>query len=298
MSVHQEAHSEIWKQIHRIEIKSRRLVDQLLNGQYQSVFKGVGLEFEEVRPYMEGDDERHIDWNVTARTGQLHIKRFIEERELSLFLLVDSSASVFWGSSQRLKMDLALEFAAVMAFSALRNNDRVGLLTFDSEVRTLLPPRKGRRHALRVVREMLACFDQPPPQGKSNLDGALQTVSHLLNRRGIIFVISDFMDTGSLFRLSVLNRRHDCVAVRLLDPLDFELPDIGWVRLQDPETGQQQLMNLGSAKVRQQYAEKALAREEALNESLKRMSVDQISLRTDSDSIWKEMLRFYQRHRK
>ena len=298
MSVHQEAHSEIWKQIHRIEIKSRRLVDQLLNGQYQSVFKGVGLEFEEVRPYMEGDDERHIDWNVTARTGQLHIKRFIEERELSLFLLVDSSASVFWGSSQRLKMDLALEFAAVMAFSALRNNDRVGLLTIVSEVRTLLPPRKGRRHALRVVREMLACFDQPPPQGKSNLDGALQTVSHLLNRRGIIFVISDFMDTGSLFRLSVLNRRHDCVAVRLLDPLDFELPDIGWVRLQDPETGQQQLMNLGSAKVRQQYAEKALAREEALNESLKRMSVDQISLRTDSDSIWKEMLRFYQRHRK
>ncbi len=298
MSLHQEAHSDIWKRIHRIEIKSRRLVDQMLNGQYQSVFKGVGLEFEEVRPYVEGDDERHIDWNVTARTGDLHIKRFIEERELSLFLLVDSSASVFWGSSQRLKMDLAVEFAAVMAFSALRNNDRVGLLNFDSEVRTLLPPRKGRRHALRVVRELLSCFDQPPHQGASNLDGALQTVSHLLHRRGIVFVISDFLDTGSLFRLSVLNRRHDCVAVRLLDPLDFELPDIGWVRLQDPETGQNQLMNLGSAKVRRQYAEKAQAREEALSENLKRMSVDQICLRTDSDSVWKELLRFYQRHRK
>lgn len=201
MTEYQAQHSELWKNLRQVEISSRRLIDQLLSGQYTSVFKGIGLEFEEVRPYHEGDDERHIDWNVTARTGQVHIKRFIEEREQSIFLLVDISPSVFFGSSQRLKMDLAIEFAAVMAFSALRSNDRVGLMTFDSQVRQVIPPRKGRRHALRVLRELMASFgqiSQGEPQ-RTDLSSALNYVNHILHRQGIIMVISDFIEGGDLF---------------------------------------------------------------------------------------------------
>lgn len=292
-------HSEIWKRIRQIEIKSARLVDQMLSGQYASVFKGVGLEFEEVRPYQEGDDERHIDWNVTARTGQVHIKRFVEERELSLFLLVDISPSVYFGSRQRLKMDLAIEMAAIMAFSALRNNDRVGLLTFDDQVRQVIPPRKGRRHALRVIRELLVSLEQSHAEPRvTRLDKALDYVSHILHRRGILFVVSDFLETGSLFPLQVLNSRHDCIAVRLQDPHELSLPDLGWVRLRDPESGQSALWDLSNARVRAAYEAKALAREGALNEQFKRMGVDQIVLQTDVDSVWQALLRFYQLHRK
>lgn len=292
-------HSDIWKRIRQIEIKSARLVDQMLSGQYASVFKGVGLEFEEVRPYQEGDDERHIDWNVTARTGQVHIKRFIEERELSLFLLVDVSPSVYFGSRQRLKMDLAIEMAAIMAFSALRNNDRVGLLTFDDQVRQVIPPRKGRRHALRVIRELLVSLEQSHDEPRSTrLDKALDYVSHILHRRGILFVVSDFLETGSLFPLQVLNSRHDCIAVRLQDPHELSLPDLGWVRLRDPETGQSALWDLGNSRVRAAYEAKALERENALNARFKRMGVDQIVLQTDVDSVWQALLRFYQLHRK
>lgn len=297
MNDYHPLHSEIWKNIRQIEIKSGRLVDQLLSGQYTSVFKGVGLEFEEVRPYQEGDDERHIDWNVTARTGHLHIKRYIEEREQSLFLLVDISPSVYFGSLQRLKMDLAIEISALLAFSALRNNDRVGLMTFDSQVRTVIPPRKGRRHALRVVRELLSTFQQPHSdfQG-SNLEGALSYVSHILHRQGIVFVLSDFLNTGSLFPLKVLNRRHDCIAVRLRDPLETELPDLGWVRLQDPETGAEALWNFSDAKMRQRYLEAAQGRDEALADQFKRISVDQIILETNTESVWKSLMKFYRHH--
>lgn len=291
-------HSEIWKRIRQIEITSARRVDQLLSGQYSSVFKGVGLEFEEVRPYQEGDDERHIDWNVTARTGQVHIKRFIEEREQSLFLLVDISPSVYFGSQRRLKMDLAIETAAIMAFSALRNNDRVGLLTFDDQVRQVIPPRKGRRHALRVIRELLVTLEHSHDTPRvTRLDLALDYVNHILHRRGILFVLSDFLETGSLFPLQVLSKRHDCIAVRLQDPSELALPDLGWVRLRDPESGRSALWDLGNPKVRQAYQAKALAREAALNDQFKRMGLDQILLQTQVDSVWQALLQFYQRHR-
>lgn len=294
-----ELHSDVWKHIRRIEIHSRRLVDQMLSGQYVSVFKGLGLEFEEVRPYHEGDDERHIDWNVTARTGQIHVKRYIEERELSLFLLVDVSPSVYFGSRRRLKLDLAVEFAAIMAFSALRNNDRVGLLLFDDQVRKVIPPRKGRRHALRVIRELIAALNRPEEQRQAGTDlpAALHYVNSILHRRGIVFVLSDFIDTGNLFPLKVLNRRHECVAVRLSDPIESELPDAGWVRLQDPESGRQQLWNLGDAKVREAFAAKAQERENALDDQFRRMGVEQVRLETPTDSVWKALLRFYQRGR-
>ncbi|PKL77507.1 MAG: DUF58 domain-containing protein [Candidatus Melainabacteria bacterium HGW-Melainabacteria-1] len=292
-------HSDLWKHIRRIEITTRQTVNQLLSGQYVSVFKGLGLEFEEVRPYAEGDDERHIDWNVTARTGQVHVKRYIEERELSLFLLVDISPSVYFGSQRRLKLDLAIEFAAIMAFSALRNNDRVGLLLFDDSVRKVIPPRKGRRHALRVIRELLRALEAPPVRAQNTeLDGALHFVNSILHRRGIIFVVSDFLDTGNLFPLKVLNRRHECIAVRLRDPLENQLPDAGWVRLQDPESGQQQLWNFGDRRVRERFAERAIARDAALTEQFRRMGVDQVLLETSAESVWKELIRFYQGHRR
>lgn len=289
-------HTDIWKNIRRIEIMTRRLVDQALGGQYVSVFKGMGLEFEEVRPYQEGDDERHIDWNVTARTGQIHVKRYVEERELSLFLLVDISPSVFFGSRRRFKLDLAIEFAAIMAFSALRNNDRVGLLMFDSEVRKVIPPRKGRAHALRVIRELLSALTTERPEtGSTDLPKAINYVSQILHRRGIVFVMSDFLEAGNLFDLKVLNRRHECIAVRLGDPLEQTLPDAGWVRLRDPETGKQQLVNTGSARVREAFAEKAKARDTTLTEQFRRMSVAQIKLETDTESVWKALVRFYQK---
>ena len=309
MSSEPPLHSEIWKQLRQIEIKSSRLVDQLLSGQYKSVFKGIGLEFEEVRPYQEGDDERYIDWNVTARTNQLHIKRFVEERELSVFLVVDLSPSVFFGSQRRLKIDLALELAAIIAFSAMRNNDRVGLLTFSDRVQQVLPPKKGRKHALRIIRELLLTLEnpqahtQPPsiahqgePPSASNLTQALNYISHILHRRGIIFILSDFMNTGSLFPLRVLSRRHDCIAARLQDPIEKSLPDVGWVRLKDPESGKIQTWNFSNRKVRNAFLAEAEAREAAINEQFQKMSVDQILLNTQTESVWKALLKFYSVH--
>lgn len=308
-------HSEIWKQIRQIEIKSSRMVDQLLSGQYMSVFKGIGLEFEEVRPYQEGDDERHIDWNVTARTDHIHIKRFVEERELSVFLVVDVSPSVFFGSRQRLKIDLAIELAAILAFSAMRNNDRVGLLSFDREVQQVIPPKKGRKHALRVIRELLMTLENPatdkPARSKSvsaqasteaseqsDLTSALNYLNHILHRRGIVFILSDFLNTGSLFPLRVLSRRHDCIAVRLNDPLEQQLPNVGWVRLRDPETGKKGLWNLSSKRIRRRFEKQVEEREARLQSEFQRMGVDQIQLSTDSESVWKALLKFYQLHRR
>lgn len=289
-------HTDIWKRIRRIEISSRRMVDQALSGQYSSVFKGLGLEFEEVRPYHEGDDERHIDWNVTARSGHLHVKRFIEERELSLFLLVDISPSVYFGSKRQFKLDLAIEFAAIMAFSALRNNDRVGLLLFDNKVRKVIPPRKGRRHALWIIRELLGALQNPDNEAtETNLSEALHYVNQISHRRGIVFVLSDFINTGDLFALKVLNRRHECIAVHLRDPVEHELPDLGWLHLQDPESGQKKLVNLGSPQVRQTFIEQAHALEQNLIEQFRRMNVLYLKLSTETESVWKTLLQFYQK---
>lgn len=298
MNDYQPLHSEIWKRIRQIEIKSDRLVNQVLSGQYTSVFKGLGLEFEEVRPYQEGDDERHIDWNVSARTGQMHIKRFVEEREQSLFLVVDVSPSVYFGSQQRLKMDLAIEVSAMMAFSALKNNDRVGLMTFDSEVRQVIPSRKGRKHALRVIRSLFSAFEgQEQHASETNLTRAMNYLSHMLHRRGIVFIVSDFLNVGSLFPLKVLSRRHDCVAVCIRDPLENTLPDLGWVRLHDPETQQESNWNLSNPKVRQNYLDLAEKRNLNLDTEFKKMALNQIVLETNSESVWKELLKFYKHHR-
>lgn len=285
---------DIWQRIHRLEIKARHLVEQVLSGQYMSVFKGSGLEFDEVQPYQEGDDERQIDWNVSARTGHLHIKRFVEERELSVFLLVDTSSSMFFGSRNHLKTDLMLEFCALMTFSAIRSNDRVGLLTFDAGIRTFLPPQKGRRHALRILRELMI----PPGLDlrQSNLHAALRYLNHVLHRRGIVFILSDFLETGSLFPLKVLSRRHDCVAVLLQDPLDLSLPAAGLVAVRDPERGEQMLVDLSSATVRQKYQARLAAHYHTLRQELKQMDIDQIVLPSDTESLINALLKFYRFH--
>lgn len=287
-----QEHSEIWKTIRHIEIQAQRRINQLLSGQYHSTFKGSGLEFEEVTPYHEGDDERHIDWNVTARTGTLHVKRFIEEREMSLFLVVDHRAALQFGSQQRLKKDLSVEFSALIAFSALRNQDRVGLLTFGPGPHLMLPPRRGRQHALLLIRQLLTPLDRPIP-GQDTLDSTLQKLDHLMKRRGIVFVLSDFVDVGSMERLKILNQRHECIAVQLKDPLEEALPDVGWVHFQDPETGQRRLINTGSSKVRARYAALRESQEEALQARFKAMGIDSLQLRTSDPDVWKPLLRYY-----
>ncbi|PIQ27208.1 DUF58 domain-containing protein [bacterium (Candidatus Blackallbacteria) CG17_big_fil_post_rev_8_21_14_2_50_48_46] len=285
---------DAWKRIHHLEIKARHLVDHVLSGQYMSVFKGVGLEFDEVRPYQEGDDERQIDWNVTARTGHLHIKRFVEEREQSLFLVVDTSSSLFFGSQRHLKTDLMLEFCALMAFSAMRNNDRVGLLSFDEELKTFLPPKKGKKHALRILRELMV--EPERRERKSDLSAALKFVNHILHRRGIVFILSDFIETGSLYPLKVLSQRHDCVAVMLQDPLDLALPKTGLVALRDPETQNQRIFDLGSSRVRLAYQEKMQAHFSGLRQEFRQMKIDQIVLPTESESLVTALLKFYRFH--
>lgn len=287
-----QEHSQIWKTIRHIEIQAQRRINQLLSGQYHSTFKGSGLEFEEVTPYHEGDDERHIDWNVTARTGTLHVKRFIEEREMSLFLVVDSRAAQQFGSQQRLKKDLSVEFSALIAFSALRNQDRVGLLTFGPGPHLMLPPRRGRQHALLLIRQLLNPLERNVP-GQDTLESTLQKLDHLMKRRGIVFVLSDFMDVGSLERLKILNQRHECIAVQLKDPLEEALPDVGWVHFQDPETGQRRLMNTGSRKVRARYAALREAEEEALQNRFKTLGIDTLQLRTSDPDVWRPLLRYY-----
>lgn len=293
-----ELSPDLWKKIRHIEIRSNRLVDQILSGQYMSLFKGSGLEFDEVRPYHEGDDERRIDWNVTARTGHLHVKRFVEERELSLVFVVDVSPSTYTGSRRQLRSDLVIEFVALMAFSALRNHDRVGLLMFDQGVELFIPPRKGRRHVLRLLRELVLRYQQPPGlhSATTRLDDALNYLNHVLHRRATVFLVSDFLEVGPLFPLRVTSRRHDCTAVLLQDPADMELPPIGLIEVRHPETGERQLLDLRRPEVRAAYQQQSESHYLQVRDELKRMAIDQIILRTDMASILPAMMAFYRLH--
>jgi uncharacterized protein (DUF58 family) len=229
--------NDLIHKIRHIEIRTKRLVNDSFAGEYHSIFKGRGMEFEEVRPYQPGDEIRTIDWNVTARTGEPYVKRFIEERELTVLLVVDASASENFGSVQRFKRELAAELAAVLSFAATTNNDRVGLLIFTDQVELYIPPRKGRKHVLRLLRELLAF--QPQHSG-TDIKLALDTVNHILKRRGIVFLVSDFMANPDSYRtaMAVTNRRHDLIAVDLHDPLERTLGNVGLLAMEDPETGE------------------------------------------------------------
>jgi uncharacterized protein (DUF58 family) len=275
---------EILRRIRRLELRTRARVEAAFSGQYRSVFKGRGMNFEEVREYQPGDEVRFIEWNVTARLGEVrgeaYVKKFTEERELSVVLLVDISGSGDFGSVDRSKRELAAEVACVLAFSAIRNNDRVGLLLFSDHVELFVPPRRGRRHALRVVREIL--FFEAKGRG-TDVGGALERFNRLLHRRSVVFLFSDFQAPAFGKQLGITARRHDLVALPLVDPREETLPDMGTVRLEDTETGQLVEVATGSKQVRDAFAAAVRARSEALSLQLRKAGVDRVTLRTDCD---------------
>jgi uncharacterized protein (DUF58 family) len=276
---------EIFTKVRQIEIRTNREVTDVLGGQYHSVFKGRGMEFEEVREYLPGDEVRAIDWNVTARFGHPFVKKFTEERELTVLLVVDVSASGQFGSVRQTKNELAAELAAVLAFSAIRNNDKVGLIMFTDQIEKFVPPKKGRRHVLRVVREILAF--QPRGRG-TDLPLALDYLNRVQSRRAVTFVVSDFQVTDEESvrkKLGVASKRHDVIALSLRDPREEELPAVGLVELRDAETGERALVDTFDRRVREEFAAKAQLRLEGLRRLLRSASVDQVEIRSDADYV-------------
>ena len=274
--------TDLIKKIRRIEIRTKRLVNDSYAGEYHSVFKGRGMEFDEVRPYQVGDEIRTIDWNVTARTGEPHVKRYVEERELSVMLLVDASGSENFGSVNRFKRELAAELTAVLSFAATTNNDKVGLMIFTDQIELYIPPRKGRRHVLRLIRELLAF--EPKSKG-TDIKLALDTVNKMLKRRSIIFLVSDFLADPGGYRkeLAVTNRRHDVIAVDLNDPLEGSIGDVGLLTLEDPETGRIVWVDTGSKTWQNAYRGRLAHLETNKRQTFTQASVDRISIGTDID---------------
>jgi uncharacterized protein (DUF58 family) len=281
--------SEQLKAVRKIQIRTSHLVSDLFAGQYHSVFKGHGMEFTEVRHYMPGDDIRTIDWNVTARTGLPHVKRFVEERELTVMLLVDTSASTHFGTVKQLKSEMAAEMAALFAISAITNNDKVGLILFSGQVELALPPKKGTRHVLRVIREVLSFT---PRGGGTNISAALEYLTRVTKRRCVTFVISDFLDANARLALKIANRRHDVIGIVLDDPLDMALPDVGLIALQDAESGEHLVLDTGDARVRRAYEERAAATRRERDRMLRGIDVDAVVVRTDR-AYTEALLRFF-----
>jgi len=282
-----KSNKAIMSGMRQLEIRTRRLVNDSLAGAYHSVFKGRGMDFDEVREYSPGDEVRTIDWNVTARAGRTFIKKFTEERELTIFLLVDISASGNFGSGALSKRDLAAELASVLAFSAIRNSDKVGLLLYTDRVERYLPPKKGRRHVLRVVRDIL--YHEPEGTGTDTVK-ALDVVNHVLHRRAIVFLISDFESPrdeatarAELRRaMRQTNRRHDLIAVHVEDRREKELPNVGMVALEDAETGEIVELDTASPTVRERFKQQSLERARRLVSDFRSEGVDTLQLQTDS----------------
>ena len=271
----------------RLEIRTRRMVNDSLAGDYHSVFKGRGMDFDEVREYSAGDEVRTIDWNVTARAGRPFVKKYTEERELTILLLVDISASGNFGSATLSKRDLAAELASVLAFSAIRNNDKVGLLLYTDRIERYIPPKKGRKHVLRVVRDIL--YQTPDGRG-TDTEKALDVANHVLHRRAIVFLISDFQSPGDGDKLRAelrramrqTNRRHDLIAVRIEDPRERELPNVGILALEDAESGEVIELDTANPAVRKRFALAAEERARRLTSGFRAEGVDTLELRTDA----------------
>ncbi len=280
---------DVLRQIRRLHWKARRAVEDLLGGEYHSVFKGTGIVFEDVRAYQPGDDVRMIDWNVTARMGQPFIKRFVEERELTVLLMVDCSASQLFGTQMQQKREVAAELAAVLAFSAIRNNDKVGLISFSDRVERFVPPGKGARHVLRIIRDIL--FFQAEHKGTS-LTEALHYLNRVQRRRAIVFLLSDFLDTGFEGALKRTGRRHDLIAVRIRDPREDELPAVGLLQLEDAETGAPLVIDTSSGRVRRAFAEQARQRRAALTQLTRSAGIDLIEVSTQGGHL-DALIRFF-----
>jgi uncharacterized protein (DUF58 family) len=280
---------EVLRQVRLIELRTRRLVNSLFAGEYRSIFKGHGMEFAEVREYMPGDEVRSIDWNVTARMGRPFVKGYVEERELTVMLAVDLSGSSQFGTVSRFKSEMALELAAVLTMSAVRNNDRVGVLLFTDRVEHVVPPGKGRRHALRIIRDVLV----HRPEGKgTNIGTALEYLNRLLPHRAIVFVISDLIDSGIERPLKVLSQRHDVVVAPLEDPSEWNLPDIGVARFVDPETGQVVSVDTSDGRVREGFRAASEAERLARRQLLRRLAIDEVPVNT-KDGYLEALLRFF-----
>lgn len=272
--------ADVLRQVRRLHLRARRLVQTLLGGEYHSAFKGAGLSFEEVREYQPGDDVRTIDWNVTARVGHPFIKRFVEERELTMILVVDVSASQGFGTRQLTKRSAAAELAALLALCAVSNNDRVGLLAFSSEVERYVPPNKGPRHVLRLLRDILA-FD--PKHPGTNLATALDYLNKVQRRRAIVFLMSDFLGTGYEGAFRRAAHKHDLIAVRTSDPRERSWPAVGLVRLQDAETGRQVLVDTSNPRVQSDFEATARTRDEAFARLARGSQADLIETGTEGD---------------
>lgn len=280
---------ELLKRVRQIDIKSRKVVTELLGGEYKSVFKGRGMEFDEVREYMPGDEVRTIDWNVTARTGKPFVKRFIEEREQALFFLVDMSASGAFGSARQTKNDVAAEICGMLAFSAIKNNDRVGLIIFTDEVELFIAPDKGQHHVLRIIREILSF--EPKGTG-THIAGALDYLGKMVKRQCVTFLISDFQDADYDRQLKLAAYHYDLIAVTITDPRELNLPNAGLVELVDAETGEQILVDTASAGARKKFNIAAKARHLEIKDQLTRLNIDQIDVHTDRDHV-RDLVRFF-----
>lgn len=273
---------EILEKVRFIEIQTRHLVNDIFGGEYHSVFKGRGMEFAEVREYLPGDDIRTIDWNVTARFGRPYVKRFDEERELTVVLAVDGSGSSMYGTGAALKSDIAIEIAAVLAFSAIKNSDKVGLVIFSDAVEKFIPPKKGKGHVLRVIRDLLY---HETVGHQTRLDAALEYLLRVLKRRSVIFLLSDFLDEGFDVPLRLVSRKHDLILLSLEDPSEQSLPELGLIKWYDPETGEEAWLDTSSAAVREQFAQRVEDRRAAFQNFCQRHNIDLISINTHASYV-------------
>ncbi len=269
---------ELLKKVRQLEIRTRGVVNQVFSGEYHSVFKGRGMAFSEVREYQLGDDVRTIDWNVTARFDHPFVKVFEEERELTVMLLVDMSGSLFFGSQGQLKRDIAVELSAILAFSAMKNNDKVGAILFSDQIEKFVPPRKGRSHALRIVRELIS-FE--PKRPHTSLRTALEYLNHMLKKRSIVFVISDFIDSGYETALRIAGKRHDLIGIVLLDPREHEIPRVGLITFRDAETGAQRWIDTSDPRVLAAYRIYRRSTEAAHRSMFVKAKLDGVEVRLD-----------------
>lgn len=280
---------EILRKVKRLEIVTRGLVNDIFSGEYHSVFKGRGMDFAEVRQYSYGDDIRSIDWNVTARMGHPYVKIFQEERELTVMLMVDLSSSANFGTCEQMKGEIAAEICALLAFSAIKNNDKVGLIIFTDRIEKYIPPKKGKMHVLRVLRELLY---HRPSGGKTDIAAALEFLNRISKRRSVVFLISDFISSGYSRDLRIANKKHDMVSIMITDRREIELPDIGYIEFEDAETGETFVIDTGDKNVLKSFFTLSSDRRESLIKDFRGMNVDYIEIFTDKPYV-EPLMKFF-----
>jgi uncharacterized protein (DUF58 family) len=280
---------EILKKVKRLEITTRGLVNDVFSGEYHSVFKGRGMEFSEVREYQIGDDIRTIDWNVTARSGRPYVKIFEEERELTVMLMVDASSSGEFGTFERMKGEIGVEICALLAFSAIKNNDKVGLIIFTDKIEKFIPPRKGKSHVLRLLRELLYF---KPEDRKTDIGMSLEYLNRVAKRRSVVFMISDFISLDYENQLRIVNKKHDIVAINIIDPRELDLPSIGFIEFEDLESGERMMLDTSDPEVRSMFKNESSSSLTKREKLFKSMNVDSVMIRTDQSYV-EPLIKFF-----